>query len=71
MSADGYLMAVPVTSEAGLELGTPVRLFRIETSGGGEYDVTPDGQRFLVDAPMPGSSSAPMVVINWTGVLRP
>ena len=35
------------------------------------FDVTPDGQRFLVNLPMEWSSSAPIkVVMNWASKLR-
>jgi eukaryotic-like serine/threonine-protein kinase len=59
VSPDGRLMSVAVRSAsggAGLALGTPQALFPIpvtSTVQGGvtqEYDVAPDGQRFLVNA---------------------
>jgi hypothetical protein len=36
------------------------------------YDVSPDGQRFLVSVPTsdPGSSQV-TVVLNWTAVMKP
>jgi hypothetical protein len=70
VSADDHLMAVPATSGASIELGTPVKLFRIESSPGGEFDVSADGRRFLVNVPEPGVSSAPTVVLNWTAALH-
>ena len=70
VTADDEVMAVPATSEASLDLGTPVRLFRIEGPGI-LFDVSADGRRFLVDAPVPGASSAPTIVLNWTVQLHP
>ncbi len=70
VTADDQVMAVPATSGASLELGTPVRLFRIEGPAV-LFDVSADGRRFLVDAPVPGATSAPTVVLNWTAELRP
>ena len=71
VTADDQVMAVPATSGASLELGTPVKLFRIEASPGIQFDVSADGRRFLVSAPVPGASSVPTVVLNWTARLRP
>jgi Tol biopolymer transport system component len=71
VSADDHLMAVPATPGSSLELGTPVKLFRIESGPEIQYDVTADGRRFLVSTPMPGASSAPTVVLNWAAELRP
>ncbi|MGC1186727.1 MAG: protein kinase [Candidatus Acidiferrales bacterium] len=54
--ADNNLMAVKVTTQPSLHLGTPVELFSLESdhlavaqdSGGSMYDVSPNGQRFLM-----------------------
>jgi Tol biopolymer transport system component len=71
LSADDHLMAVPATAGTGIELGTPVKLFRIEPNPSAEqsFDVSSDGQRFLVNAPMSGTASAPTVVLDWTAEL--
>ena len=71
VTADDQVMAVPATSGASLELGTPVKLFRIEARSGMQFDVSADGRRFLVSAPVSGASSVPTVVLNWTARLRP
>ena len=54
------------------EIGTPVQLFRVKDGGrlaGGRtrgYDVSPDGQRFLLVTPVERPGAAPNVVItNW------
>jgi len=43
-----------------------------KASAGHQYDVTPDGQRFLINADLADASSAPTtLVLNWTaGVKR-
>jgi serine/threonine protein kinase len=74
MAMDGKMMAVPVKAAAGVkpsfEAGTPVALFdaHIAHSGGGEYDVTADGKRFLINTTSgAGAASSPplTVVTNW------
>jgi len=59
------------------EIGTPALLFRVPDGGrlnGGRtfgYDVTPDGERFLLIRPVDRPGAAPNVVItNWTDELR-
>jgi serine/threonine-protein kinase len=59
------------------EIGTPQLLFRVPDGGrlnGGRtrgYDVTPDGQRFLLVTPIDQPGAAPNVVItNWTEELK-
>ncbi len=70
------MMAVPVKAAPGphpvFEPGTPQTLFNthlVQTvrSANFEYDVTPDGKRFLLDSTVEGSTSAlPLtVVVNW------
>ncbi len=66
------LMAVEVSTEGGLTLGRPQRLFDSEDlrsfSRHAEYDVSPDGERFLTTAPADdeaGDGSVIRVVQNW------
>ncbi len=71
------LFAVPVSAGETFETGTPVRLF---TTRGREpvsstdfytYDVTPDGQRFLVNRTVkPANPSPAYVVLDWTADLK-
>ncbi len=65
---DGQLMAVPMRLGASLEPGTPAVLFTLAANPvvRTHYDVSHDGQRFLVVSPEPGAVSAPTVVLNWT-----
>lgn len=55
----GSLMSVDMTSDS----ATPVALFQLP---GISYDVTRDGQRFLVDQPVDDNSRSPMTFVsNW------
>ena len=54
----------------GLQAGEPHPLFPVLAIGNHRYDVTGDGQRFLVNVPAPASSSNPAtVMLNWTNAL--
>jgi len=55
-----------------LEVGAVRALFEIRRGGPGYvYDVTPDGQRFLVNSAVEQKESAPItLVINWTADLK-
>ena len=76
---DETLMSVSIRSAAGrLEIGEPQPLFPLNLGTGGEvqfhrhpYDVSPDGQRFLVIRRAPDSEpDGAVVVTNWTAALR-
>ncbi len=80
LGGDGALMAVPIESSADLELGAPVALFKVSvgTPTAGQitiidrqqYDVTADGQRFLLN--LTSSEVFPItVVLNWAADLKP
>jgi len=68
-------MAARVRSASTFEVATPVPLFETRTvspigqnigiTGRNQYDVAPDGRRFLIDAPVAGSSKPITVVVNW------
>jgi Tol biopolymer transport system component len=70
LSPDGALMAVPVESgENFFRSGTPKELFR--TRDASSFDVTADGQRFLVTQPVSDSSDTPVtVIVNWPQLLK-
>jgi hypothetical protein len=77
LAPDGKMMASPVTTGEHFAAGTPLPLFQAnarEQVAGSElvmYDVTPDGQRFLINTQIetPHSQSM-MVVLNWPAVLE-
>jgi hypothetical protein len=72
-------MAVPVTGASTFQLGVPKALFRstiLGGTGGGpsvawRYDVSPDGQRFLINTALEEATSSPAtVVVNWRTALK-
>jgi hypothetical protein len=70
------MMASPVTTGEHFGAGTPLTLFQAnarEQVAGSElvmYDVTRDGQRFLINTQMETThSQSMMVVLNWPAVL--
>ena len=76
LSSDSRLMAVPVTTGANFEARTPVALFQasprqpIPIFDLFVYDVTRDGQRFLINTQVKEAETQPMsVVLNWTAKL--
>ena len=73
-SPDGHVMAVPVQAGPELSTGTPQPLFETRFSpviARAHYRPAPDGQRFLVLAPMGQQTIAPAtVVLNWPAALR-
>jgi eukaryotic-like serine/threonine-protein kinase len=63
------LMAVDVkASESSFEPGSPRLLF--EKSGISNYDVSRDGQQFLIAIPVESSPEPITVVLNWTADLK-
>jgi hypothetical protein len=72
VTADNKLMSVAVKSGVTFAAESPTALFRIDPSGGGGfYDVTRDGQRFLVNTSVTRAESLPItVVVNWSESLK-
>jgi Tol biopolymer transport system component len=77
LAPDGKLMAVLVTAGANLDAGAPVILFqanpreRLSTSELVTYDVTKDGQRFLINSQVKNPETQPMsVILNWGAELK-
>ena len=70
----GRFMAVPVTVRgASLEAGTPQPLFELRANAtpGTHYDVTADGQRFVVSVPVQAEGASPLtLVLNWPALLQ-
>jgi Tol biopolymer transport system component len=70
MSADSEMIATPVRLAANVEIGQPRPLFRIDPAGWRDYDVTPDGERFLAVAVVPvQDADAIAVTANWLSLL--
>ncbi len=75
VATDGQMMAVAVKTGGTIFVaGAPVALFKTHLmpllfSNPSEYDVTPDGQRFLVGT-LVGTPAPVSVILNWTAGLK-
>jgi hypothetical protein len=74
---DGKLMAVDLSTAGGsVKSGTPKALFESQIYGGPQqgamrWDVSRDGQRFLINTLATETGSSPItVVVNWPGLLK-
>ena len=70
-------MAAPVRTGANFDVGAPVALFQanprelVATSEHFVYDVSKDGQRFLINTQVKNPDTRPMsVVLNWDAELK-
>ncbi|MGA7471912.1 MAG: hypothetical protein WBW60_04220, partial [Candidatus Sulfotelmatobacter sp.] len=76
LAPDGKIMATPVTIGASFDAGTPVALFQanpremIATSEQFDYDVSKDGQRFLINTQLKAALTPMSVVMSWTASLN-
>jgi hypothetical protein len=80
LGLDGRIMAVSIKADKTVEAGQPVLLFQTALNtpanpGLKRYDVTFDGQRFLiissiVSAPAQANPNPITAVINWTAALK-
>jgi Tol biopolymer transport system component len=83
VTPDQKLMAVPLTmtgsgAAAAVDIGSAKPLFQANFVGGTttfigfrqQYDVTPDGQRFLVNLEIGNADSPITVVVNWPSLLK-
>jgi Tol biopolymer transport system component len=70
VAPDDSVVSVPITPGASLQAGTGAPLFQLET-GIRNFDVSPDGTRFLVSTPLEKSPESPIrVILNWDAALR-
>ncbi len=73
LAADRKVMAVPVRIGDAFEPGTPVALFeaRLKDDPDRHYDVSADGQRFLLTTPLGDETAPPITLVqNWTSLLH-
>ncbi len=77
LSSDSKIMAAPVTSGATFDAGSPVALFQatprqpVLVYDMFVYDVSRDGQRFLINTQMKQSQTQPMsIILNWPAKLN-
>jgi len=72
LGADGVLMLTAVTPK-GWQKSSPTPLFHIsvpDLAGSGDYTVSPDGQRIVVNTFISDPVIPPIdVIVNWTGLL--
>jgi eukaryotic-like serine/threonine-protein kinase len=69
VSTDSWLTAISVGAGDPPTLGEPTPLFRVDLVGEDSFDVTADGQRFLVAGTPPDSSLAITVALDWQAAL--
>ncbi len=74
LNSDRMMMSVPVSGSGDrFQAAAPAGLFRVDTqaSNGSVYDVTADGQRFIVNSPIPSKVPPHLVVIvNWPALMK-
>jgi len=77
LSPDGKMMAVPVKTGANFDPGTPAALFQttprqpVSSSDLFVYDVSRDGQRFLINTQVKQAETQPMsIILNWPAKLN-
>jgi Tol biopolymer transport system component len=75
LSADQRLMAVSVRTTSSFEADPATALFETRAVGvqlgqsRNQYDVAPDGRRFLINMPTNNSSKPITIVVNWPATL--
>jgi serine/threonine protein kinase/Tol biopolymer transport system component len=77
ITSDGNVVSVPLTLGRQLQRGTPTMMFKIGSlfeaaglRGNAAYELTPDGQRLLVNRVLRDPAQAPLTLLtNWTALL--
>jgi Tol biopolymer transport system component len=70
LSGDGFVMSVNVNTNGVFQAGIPKQLFKYP-SGVLFYDVSADGKRFLMPAPLVSNTEASFtVILNWQAALK-
>jgi eukaryotic-like serine/threonine-protein kinase len=68
---DEKIMSVPISAGASFEAGQPDALFETKLRFPSSWDVSPDGQRFLLNREIREGAPNPLtVVLNWTEGLQ-
>jgi eukaryotic-like serine/threonine-protein kinase len=78
LALDQNLMTVPIKTSPAFAAGSPTALFRthveiaqaVSGSARNLYDVSPDGQHFLINTAVEHSPTETTVVLNWTAALK-
>jgi hypothetical protein len=67
MAPDGVVTAIPTKTTPSLEVGRPVRLFRVpETKSWKDFDIAPDGRLLAIVNEVSGSLQPATVALHWT-----
>jgi Tol biopolymer transport system component len=65
------IVAVDVDASQDMRVGTPKPLFQLPEGANFAWDVTPDGERFLIGVPVVKSTSRVLdLVVNWPAALK-
>ncbi len=69
---NGSMMLAPVLSTNPLKTGAATALFKVPMFSAPDpfYDVTSDGQRFLINQPEQKTEEPVTVIVNWTSALK-
>jgi serine/threonine protein kinase/Tol biopolymer transport system component len=77
LSGEGKMMAVPVRLGTGFEAGSPLVLFQthlrqpISAQDVFSYDVSSDGQKFLINTKVDEPNAAPLsIILNWASEME-
>jgi Tol biopolymer transport system component len=77
LGPENRFMSVPITLGASIEAGAPAQLFQVASPVGftrrvwyASYDVSADGQRFLVDVVEDSTAPQIAIVLNWQSALN-
>ena len=73
VSSDFDLMAVTVKlGPDSVAPSSPIKMFRLDAEdiGLSPYEVTPDGQRFLIRSAPPQAAKPLTVIVNWPALLK-
>ncbi len=77
LSADSKIMAAPVKTGTNFDAGAPVPLFQanpremVATSELFSYDVSNDGQKFLINTQLKTEATPMSVILNWNAKMNP
>ncbi len=69
-SLDFKAMAAPISVSPAFHAGAPTPLFDLRSAASSAFDVSPDGQRFLVALAANDQSPPFSLVLNWRGLLK-
>jgi Tol biopolymer transport system component len=71
LSSDGKLTSVSVRAQGdAIDFGLPVPLFSVPVPDSFQYDVAPDGNRFIVNSARQVVSAPVSVILNWPTLLK-